>query len=65
MSPESICIEPAGWPPAVWAIERTSVNRSAIAACRGSSSVKWMPGSRVGIVVKGPRYSLGASGLGS
>jgi len=32
MSPESICIEPAGWPAAVCAIDRTSVKRSAIAA---------------------------------
>ena len=65
MSPESICIEPAGWPPAFWFIERTIVNLSAIFAFIGSSSVSCMPGTLVEIVLKGPRYSLPMSGFGS
>jgi hypothetical protein len=50
MSPESICIDPAGCPPAVCDIERSTVNRSAIAAWRGSSSVKRRPGTLVAMV---------------
>ena len=65
MSPESICIEPAGWPGAVCIIDRTVVILSARAACRGNSSVKCKPGIFVGMERKGPRYSLEASGLGS
>ena len=65
MSPESICIEPAGWPGAVCIIDRTVVILSARAACRGNSSVKCTPGIFVEIVRNGPRYSLDASGFGS
>ena len=41
------------------------VNLSAIFAFIGSSSVKMVPGTLVLIVLKGPRYSLLASGFGS
>src|SRR5262245_16008998 len=38
---------------------------SMIRALIGSKSQIWMPGTLVGIVPNSPRYSIGASGLGS
>ena len=46
-------------------MERSTVNLSAIFACKGISSVKRSPGTFVAIVLKGPRYSVLASGFGS
>ena len=46
-------------------IERSTTILSAIAACRGNSSVNLRPGTLVSIDSNGPRYSLPESGLGS
>src|SRR3954453_22617838 len=46
-------------------IERTTVILSAIFAMFGTFSLKTSPFSAVGTVPNGPRYSIGAYGLGS
>ena len=53
------------WPLWKFLLERMSVKRSLREASLGKSSEKRPPGVRVAIVVKGPRISAGALGLGS
>ena len=59
-----LCV-PRSWAASPWVIERTTVIRSAICAVCTSFSLKCTPDRLVGIVPMSPRYSSGASGLGS
>ena len=63
--PVSTSIEPSLWEDMVWCRERTRVSRRACAARRGKISQISIPGTAVRVGRKGPRYSLGAFGLGS
>ena len=63
--PVSTSMEPSLCEAIVWDSDRTSENRRAVRACRGSSSQTSMPGTVVRMGLKGPRYSAGAAGLRS
>src|SRR3954464_2261474 len=63
--PVSSSIDPSLCDDIVWCSDRTTARRFAILACRGNSSQTSRPGTAVRIGRNGPRYSAGASGLGS
>src|SRR3954464_4369037 len=59
-----LCV-PRSWAASPWVIERQTVILSATWAVFCMNSLKTSPSSLVFPVPSGPRYSIGASGLGS